>query len=66
MKVQKHYYLLPDGTKVDNMKDGCAHLGKASNTFKDLVKRGTIKKITVNNQVQNGNGKEERTTRQQA
>ena len=41
---EKHNYLLPDGTTVENQKDGCIKLGIGRNAFRNWVKSGIIKK----------------------
>ncbi len=45
-KQSNHWYILPDGTIVDNQKDGCAVMGIGRNAFRNRVKNGIIKRIT--------------------
>ena len=48
MKTNDHYYILPDGTIVNNQKEGCQALGIGRNAFRNRVKSGVIKKMTIN------------------
>lgn len=42
-----HYYILPNGTKVSNMKEGHTKLGIGSSAFRNLVRKGIVNKIEV-------------------
>ena len=41
-----HYYIMPDGSTASNMKDGKLKIGKGSDAFRSLVRKGIIKKVT--------------------
>ena len=43
----KHRYILPDGTIIENQKDGCIKLGIGRNAFRNRVKSGLIKKEMI-------------------
>ena len=43
--MNTHYYILPDGSRAENMKEACKSLGVGSRFFKTLIKRGLVKKI---------------------
>jgi len=43
--MNNHYYLLPNGTKVDNMKDGCNALSISSEKFRAKVRGGEIVRV---------------------
>lgn len=43
--MKDHYYILPDGTVVSSMKEGKLLLGKGSDAFRSLVKKGIIIKV---------------------
>jgi len=45
-KSNNWYYLLPDGTRADNMKDARTKLGLGTQGFRALVRKGIVKKIT--------------------
>ena len=53
MATTTHRYILPDGTEVDNQKDGCQLLNIGRNAFRNRVKSGLIKKI-INTNKPNG------------
>lgn len=42
-----HYYILPDGTRAENMKEACDKLKCGSSFFKTLLKRNMVKKIEI-------------------
>ncbi|NPA35490.1 MAG: hypothetical protein GXO47_01430 [Chlorobi bacterium] len=42
-----HYYILPDGRRAENMKEGCEMMQIGRRGFRALVKKGTIKKGTI-------------------
>ena len=44
---QLHYYILPDGSKRETMKEGHTKLGIGSTAFRNLIKKGIVKKIEV-------------------
>jgi hypothetical protein len=44
---QSHYYILPNGRKVNDMKEGHTELGVGSTAFRNLVKKGIVNKIKV-------------------
>ena len=46
--MNNHYYILPDGSFVDNMKDGKRQLGIGGDAFRSLVRKEIIKKVTYN------------------
>lgn len=50
--MNNHYYILPDGSSVDNMKDGKRRLGIGSDAFRSLVRKGIIKKVIHNQKLQ--------------
>lgn len=50
--MNNHYYILPDGFSVDNMKDGKRRLGIGSDAFRSLVRKGIIKKVIHNQKLQ--------------
>jgi hypothetical protein len=41
-----HFYILPDGTIVENQLQGREILGIGRNAFRNRVKNGSIQKIT--------------------
>jgi hypothetical protein len=43
-----HFYELPDGRKALNMLEGCRMIGKGTDAFRSLVKKGIIKKYITN------------------
>jgi len=43
--MNKHYYILPDGSRADNMKEGCEAMGINRRSFQNLVKKQVIKKV---------------------
>ena len=45
--TSKHQYILPDGTVVNNQKEGCHHLKIGRNAFRNKVKAGVIKRIEL-------------------
>lgn len=45
-----HFYILPDGTIVENQLEGRKLLGIGRNAFRNRVKNGNIQKITNNPQ----------------
>ena len=49
MTTTLHRYILPDGTEVDNQKEGCQLLNIGRNAFRNRVKSGLIKKVTSTN-----------------
>ena len=55
-KENTHFYILPDGTEVENQREGREMLGIGRNAFRNRVKNGSIQKITNNPQ---GYGKEQ-------
>lgn len=50
--MNNHYYILPDGSSVDNMKDGKRRLGMGSDAFRSLVRKGIIKKVIHSQKLQ--------------
>ena len=48
--MKTHYYILPDGSRADNMKDGCESMDINRRSFQNLVKKEIIKKI-INNSI---------------
>ena len=50
-----HYYILPDGTRAENMKEGHKMLGKSGTVFAKLVKKGIIKKVITSSTLSNEN-----------
>jgi len=46
-KQKKHYYLLPDGSFAGNQLEGCKKLGIGRNSFRNKVKSGVIKKLSI-------------------
>ena len=40
--MKNHYYLLPDGTRAENMKEACEMMHIRTGLFKRLVKSGDI------------------------
>ena len=38
-------YLLPDGRTASNMAEACAMLGRGSQGFRALVRKGIVKKV---------------------
>lgn len=50
--MNNHYYILPDGSCVDNMKDGKRRLGIGSDAFRSLVRKGIIKKVIYSQKLQ--------------
>ena len=57
--IKTHYYLLPDGTKVDNMKDGCEYLNISSEKFRAKVRGLEIKRININEAKATNNEKQD-------
>ena len=45
--MTKHRYILPDGTIVDNQKQGCQLMNIGRNAFRNRVKSGIIEKIVI-------------------
>ena len=48
-RTMSHRYMLPDGSIVPNQKEGCFKLGIGRNAFRNRVKSGVIKQITMDN-----------------
>ncbi len=46
-----HYYILPDGSCFDNMKEARYYMGIGTDAFRSLVRKRIIKKV-VNTQQQ--------------
>jgi len=46
-KQNKHYYLLPDGSVVENLKQGCERLRIGPQGFRALVRKEIVKKVNV-------------------
>jgi len=46
--MKRHYYILPDGTIVYNMKEGKLRMGIGSDAFRSLVRKEIIKKVVYN------------------
>jgi len=44
----KHYYILPDGCKVESMKEAKQILGITGHQFRGMLKGGEVIKIIVN------------------
>ena len=44
--MSKHFYILPDGRKSLTMKEGCVLMNIGPKSFRILVRKGIIKKIT--------------------
>ena len=47
--MNTHYYILPDGNRADNMKDGCEAMGINRRSFQNLVKKQIVKKVLLTN-----------------
>jgi len=47
METQTHYYILPNGQRVNNRKEACLLMGISSRSFNVLVKKGTIQKFLI-------------------
>lgn len=47
--MNNHYYILPDGMKVDNMKDAMKALKCTRGMFKYMRDMGIVKRIEVAN-----------------
>ncbi len=50
--MTKHYYKLPDGYIVHNMKEGKQKLNIGSDAFRSLVRKGIITKVIYNQKLQ--------------
>ena len=48
-KRAKHFYVLPSGEIVRDQQEGCIKLGIGRNAFRNRVKSGKIKRITMDN-----------------
>lgn len=46
--MKTHYYILPDGKRVENMKEGCTTLGISSEKFRAKVRTSEILSIYTN------------------
>jgi len=44
---QSPYCILPNGKRVNNMKESHTKLGVGSTAFRNLLSKGTVKKIEV-------------------
>jgi hypothetical protein len=47
MYMMKHHYKLPDVRIAQNMREGHTKLGVGSTAFRNLVRKGIVKKIEV-------------------
>ena len=45
----EHYYILPNGKRVANMKMACEELGISSHAFRRKIKSGVVKKNNSEN-----------------
>ena len=45
--MKTHIYIIPDGRRANNMKEGCEMMGIQSESFRKLVRRGDIKKLNT-------------------
>ena len=50
--MNKHYYILPDGCIVHNMREGKQKLGIGSDAFRSLVRKGIVTKVIYNQKLQ--------------
>ena len=55
---QKRLYVLPDGRRAENMKQGCEMMNIQSESFRRLVKRGVIRKEFINMSKSEEHGKD--------
>jgi len=44
---RNHYYILPDGSRAETMKEGHTKLGIGSTAFRNLLRKGVVKKIEI-------------------
>jgi len=49
----KHYYILPDGRKAENMKEAKFILGITGHQFRGMIKGGEIIKVLINQRAHN-------------
>jgi hypothetical protein len=49
MENSSHYYILPDGTRAENMKEACQMMHIYGGLFRRLLKHGEIKRQDTSN-----------------